>query len=141
RINGNVELSGTANLGAGNNGSIKLGGGSAYTTNYYYDDVAIAANGYPGGNAPPPGGAATVLLISQPQAVVSNGTVGTVQTSATGSTLSAAIPVLLPKQSLFQQASVQDPLTSWQPVVNAEMAAVDSFFANWENGLGNHRGF
>src|SRR5579871_2484667 len=51
RINGNVELSGTANLGAGNNGSIKLGGGSAYTTNYYYDDVAIAANGYPGTTA------------------------------------------------------------------------------------------
>jgi hypothetical protein len=47
RINGNVELSGTGNLGGGNNGSIKLGGGSPYTTNYYYDDVAISANSYP----------------------------------------------------------------------------------------------
>src|SRR5439155_3887549 len=46
RINGNVEMSGTGNLGTNNNGSIKLGGGSAYTTNYYYDDVAIASQGY-----------------------------------------------------------------------------------------------
>src|SRR5439155_6022909 len=52
RINGNVEMSGTGNLGTNNNGSIKLGGGSAYTTNYYYDDVAIASQGYPGGASP-----------------------------------------------------------------------------------------
>src|SRR5579871_4846022 len=50
-VNGNVELSGTGNLGAGNNGSIRLGGNSAYTTNYYYDNIAIAANGFPGTNA------------------------------------------------------------------------------------------
>ena len=47
RINGNVEMSGNGYLGSGNNGSIKLGGGSPYTTNYYYDDVAISANTYP----------------------------------------------------------------------------------------------
>src|SRR5439155_8219251 len=48
RVNGTVELSGTGNLGTNNNGSVKLGGGSAYTTNYYYDDVAINSQGYPG---------------------------------------------------------------------------------------------
>src|SRR5207244_7408916 len=40
RINGNLELSGTGNLGTNNNGSIKLGGNNAYTTTYYHDDAA-----------------------------------------------------------------------------------------------------
>src|SRR5439155_12648119 len=44
RVNGNVEMSGTGNLGNTNNGSIKLGGNNAYTTNYYYDDVSISSN-------------------------------------------------------------------------------------------------
>ena len=44
RINGNVEISGTGNLGTNNNGALELGGGSAYTTNYYYDDVEITGD-------------------------------------------------------------------------------------------------
>jgi len=48
RINGNVEMSGTGNLGGNNNGSIRLGGNSAYTCTYLYDDVAIASLAYPG---------------------------------------------------------------------------------------------
>jgi PKD domain len=41
-------MSGTANLGNNPNGSIRLGGNSAYTTNYIYDDVTVAQNGFPG---------------------------------------------------------------------------------------------
>jgi len=48
RINSVVEMSGTANLGTNNNGSIKLGGNVSYTDTYYYDDVAIDAQAYPG---------------------------------------------------------------------------------------------
>ena len=48
RINGVVEISGTNNLGTTNNGSIKLGGASAYTDTYYFDDVAIDAQAFPG---------------------------------------------------------------------------------------------
>jgi hypothetical protein len=48
RINSVVEMSGTANLGGTNNGSLKLGGNVAYTDTYYYDDVAIDAQAYPG---------------------------------------------------------------------------------------------
>src|SRR5207249_4917219 len=52
RINGNVEMSNTGNLGNNNNGAIKLGGGLAYTTNYFYDDVLISNSGVgPGGLA------------------------------------------------------------------------------------------
>jgi sugar lactone lactonase YvrE len=47
-INGTVEMSGTGNLGGGNNGSLKLGGNVAYTATYYYDDVAINSQAYPG---------------------------------------------------------------------------------------------
>ena len=58
-INGNVEMSGTGNLGTSNNGSIRLGGNAPYTNNFYYDDIAIASQGYPtvgGGGARRPGG-------------------------------------------------------------------------------------
>ena len=41
-------MSGTANLGSNNNGSLKLGGNGAYTATYYYDDVAINSQAYPG---------------------------------------------------------------------------------------------
>ena len=44
RINGNVEMSGTGNLGTNNNGALEFGGDSAYTTNYYYDDVEITGD-------------------------------------------------------------------------------------------------
>ena len=47
-INGTVEMSGTANLGSNNNGSLKLGGNRAYTATYYYDDVAINSQAFPG---------------------------------------------------------------------------------------------
>jgi hypothetical protein len=43
RINGNVEMSGTGNLGTNNNGAIELGGGNAYTGTYFYDDILISA--------------------------------------------------------------------------------------------------
>src|SRR5207248_1807973 len=48
RVNGAVDMSGTTNLGANNNGSLKLGGDGKYTTTYYYDDVAINTLSYPG---------------------------------------------------------------------------------------------
>jgi hypothetical protein len=51
-VNGNVEMSGTGNLGTTNNGSIKLGGNASYTATYYYDNVAINSSAYPA--APPP---------------------------------------------------------------------------------------
>ncbi|HLJ98265.1 MAG TPA: PKD domain-containing protein [Gemmataceae bacterium] len=47
-INGNVEMSGTGNLGTTNNGALELGGNDRYTTNYYYDDIQISAIGVGG---------------------------------------------------------------------------------------------
>ncbi|HLJ91742.1 MAG TPA: PKD domain-containing protein [Gemmataceae bacterium] len=47
-INGNVEMSGTGNLGTNNNGALELGGNRAYTSTYYYDDVQISAIGVGG---------------------------------------------------------------------------------------------
>jgi len=46
-INGNVEMSGTADFGTENNGSLLLGGGSMYNSTYDYDDVAISAYSFP----------------------------------------------------------------------------------------------
>jgi hypothetical protein len=43
-----VEISGTGNLGSGNNGELELGGNDAYTCTYDYDDVQINSQGYPG---------------------------------------------------------------------------------------------
>ena len=48
RINSVIEMSGTANLGTANNGSIKIGGNVTYTDTYYFDDVAIDGQAYPG---------------------------------------------------------------------------------------------
>jgi hypothetical protein len=47
-VNGNVEISGTGNLGSGNNGELELGGNDAYTCTYSYDDVQIGSQGYLG---------------------------------------------------------------------------------------------
>ncbi len=132
RINGIVEMSGTANLGPNNNGSIKLGGGSPYTTNYYYDDVAINSQNYPSSPAPP-GGSSAPMLVSQNQAIAP---VGTVQVSATGRTLPEAQLVPLSDQPLPLRLAGQDTPT-W-PVVNhgqTATALVDSFFADWGNDL------
>ncbi|HLJ92043.1 MAG TPA: PKD domain-containing protein, partial [Gemmataceae bacterium] len=134
RINGNVELSGTGNLGAGNNGSIRLGGNNAYTTNYYYDDVAIAANGYPGGNAPPPGGAAT-LVAGQHQAVAVGDPAGMVLAAANGSSSSDSLP-LLTNQSSPQVVAEQESgmlHSIAHSDVMAQRTALDSVFADWAN--------
>jgi hypothetical protein len=63
RINGGVEMSGTANLGGNNNGSLKLGGNGAYTTTYDYDDVAINSQAYPG---PVPTGTVQFMVDGSP---------------------------------------------------------------------------
>src|SRR5262249_39284674 len=121
RINGNVEMSssmsGSADLGTKNNGSIKLGGNAAYTTTYYYDDVAINSLGYPGGGAAaaPRGPSLPVHLFGPGQsinAVVAS--VGTLFSSANVSTLPQAVPVVLPShlrplQSAADSASTRRP--------------------------------
>jgi hypothetical protein len=58
-LNGNVEISGTGNLGSNNNGSLKLGGNAAYTATYYYDDIAINSQAFPG---PVPTGSVQFLV-------------------------------------------------------------------------------
>ncbi|HLJ95549.1 MAG TPA: hypothetical protein VKU02_20395, partial [Gemmataceae bacterium] len=122
-------------LGAGNNGSIRLGGNSAYTTNYYYDDVAIAANGYPGGNAPPPGGAAT-LVAGQHQAVAVGDPAGMVLAAANGSDPSGALPLVLTDHSLPANLVGQDSSTVLPDAsanLSAPLSALDSVFADWAN--------
>jgi hypothetical protein len=131
RINGTAEMSGTANLGPNNNGSIKLGGGTNYTTNYYYDDVAINSQNYPSSPAPP-GGSSAPMLLSQNQA---SAPVGTVQVSATGSTPPGDQLMPLSGQPLPLRLAGQDTPT-WPVVTHGQTAAtavVDSFFADWGN--------
>src|SRR5262249_47940740 len=62
-INGTVEMSGTANLGNTNNGSLKLGGNGAYTTTYDFDDVAVNSQAYPG---PVPTGTVQLVVDGPP---------------------------------------------------------------------------
>ena len=63
RINGSLEMSGTANLGTTDNGSLKLGGNGAYTDTYYYDDVAVNSQAYPG---PVPTGTVQFVVDGKP---------------------------------------------------------------------------
>src|SRR5439155_4854867 len=90
RINGIVEMNGTANLGVNNNGSFKAGGNNPYTTNYYYDDIAINSQNYPSSPVPP-GGSSAALEISQLQAVAATGNAG--DNLANGGVLPGAVPV------------------------------------------------
>ncbi|HLJ94242.1 MAG TPA: PKD domain-containing protein, partial [Gemmataceae bacterium] len=59
-INGNVEMSGTGNLGTNNNGALELGGNGYYTSTSYYDDVQISAIGVGGPPMVEPGSGQTV---------------------------------------------------------------------------------
>ena len=102
RVNGNVDMSGIGNLGANNNGAIRLGGNSAYTTNYYYDDININSQSFPGGPVPPPGRVPNTLLAEQAPGINADGALTAV------SVFPQAVPVILSNQLSLLGLSVQE---------------------------------
>src|SRR5207302_8068827 len=92
RVNGAVDMSGSGNFGNNNNGSIRLGGNSAYTTNYYYDYININSQGFPGGPVPPPGRIPNILLAEQAPGINADGALTAV------SVFPQAVPVILSNQ-------------------------------------------
>jgi hypothetical protein len=153
RINGNLEMSGTGNFGANNNGSLLLGGGSPYTTNYYYDEVGITS-GYlstpqgmsmfytTGGNGyaalPTPKSPATPVIDAQ--AYNSGFTAaGTMFSSSPVRTLPDAARVLRGTDPMPRQPTEQ--VTPWSTGPNGrhqltvQTPALDSFFADWDGTL------
>jgi hypothetical protein len=80
-LDGDPEMSGGGNLGSNNNGSLKLGGNSAYTATYYYDDVAINSQAFSG---PVPTGSVQFLVDGSPYGtpvVLSDGSAASTPTS------------------------------------------------------------
>ena len=139
-INGLDEMNGTGNFGSNNNGSIKLGGNSAYTDNYYYDDIAISGVSF---SSPTyTAGAAIVVPAPSSNAVVAGqaqlanlaGTtlsVGAI--AATGGSL-VPQPLLRTLQPPLAPSSGQNaPATVGSGT--APTAAVDTLFAGPENGV------
>jgi hypothetical protein len=133
RINGTVEMSGSGNLGAANNGSVKLGGNNTYTATYYYDSVAINSQGYPaGGAAALPVSSGLPLRVAQ--AVNADRTLAGSLFSANDGTLQQTVPVLLPLQAAPETTNPfsEAPLTKR---ATGSTAALDSFFAGLDSGL------
>jgi len=138
RLNGNVEISGSGNLGTVNNGSIKLGGNLAYTDTYYYDDVAINSLGYPGGGAAaaPRGPSLPVLQVSPAQAI--NAGLAPVGTLFSSANVGTPPQTVLPSQLWPLQPAGGGVSSTRRPAVNHGLSAravLDSFFADWANGL------
>ena len=119
-VNGKVELSGTGNLGSTNNGSIRLGGNSAYTTNYFYDDVQINSQGYPG---PVPTGTVQFVVDSAnwgaPVPLIDG-----MATSGTTSTLSAGTHVITANYSGDSTYAASTATLAGGQTINAAGAAM-----------------
>ena len=131
-INGSVEMSGTANLGTTNNGSLKLGGNGAYTDTYYYDDIAINSQTYPNG-----GGAARAISPPIPPSVMQLRPLDTeltlVQSSPTPKK-PQAVPVGVPAQPLPPTAHGLTSLAGRAAATrraDISAAALDALFAGW----------
>jgi hypothetical protein len=140
RINGNVELSGTGDLGANNNGSINLGGNSRYTNTYYYDNVAIDSQGYPPGGGAVSRRASSGRLLANPilAATPTSAPLGSLSSSTVGTTVLEVTPVTILDQPWLLRSTRQGTGSTWREVgVHRHMAqaAIDSFFAQQEKGF------
>ncbi|HLJ95919.1 MAG TPA: PKD domain-containing protein, partial [Gemmataceae bacterium] len=136
-VNGNVELSGTGNLGNGNNGSIRLGGNSAYTTNYYYDDIAINSQMFQGAALP---GTSTHRQVNG-EIQVGNISItpgGSLLPSANGNAVPKVLPVMPSDLALLLQTAGNDRnslLWSLENQGAVTPAQIDSFFTDLGTGL------
>jgi hypothetical protein len=139
RINGVVDMSGSANLGSNNNGSLRLGGNGAYTTTYFYDDVAINSQTYPGG-----GGAARAdslpiaAFIMQSQRLDADRMpLQSPSSPAKGTTQPQSLPVVsqsppLPMPAVRRLTSSVGGAEGTRRVT-LSTAALDTFFADWSS--------
>jgi hypothetical protein len=135
RINGVVELSGTANLGANPNGSLNLGGNSPYTDTYYYDDVAINSLGYPSGG----GSAAAAPLLDRAAAAPPNAAPAlAVNSSPSGvagsSNAATAAAALLPMTADTTVTASAQPTTHTSSSAMSR-GVIDAWFASWDGSL------
>jgi hypothetical protein len=138
RINGNVEMSGTGNLGTTNNGSIKLGGNSPYTTTYFYDDVAIDSQGYPAGSGAAASGPSLAPSLVRRSEMVNGELRPTAGfPSADGTTLPSTLPVSFPSPPLPLPTAGGLPSSIVKSTsmrrVTPSTAALDAFFADWDS--------